>query len=83
MLYVGLHFQQNYFFAVFKNYAKYSKHDMNKALDLELKGDIESCLVAIGMYCNIFSIAALFSLLTSKDKLVFVPISIAQAFFFL
>ncbi|XP_075708268.1 annexin A1-like [Rhinoderma darwinii] len=32
---------------VFKNYAKYSKHDLNKALDLKLKGDIESSLVAI------------------------------------
>ncbi|XP_062985414.1 annexin A1 isoform X2 [Elgaria multicarinata webbii] len=32
---------------VFQNYTKYSKHDMNKALDLELKGDIENCLTAI------------------------------------
>ncbi|XP_073399850.1 annexin A1-like [Dendrobates tinctorius] len=32
---------------VFKDYAKYSKHDLNKALDLKLKGDIESSLVAI------------------------------------
>ncbi|XP_044128949.1 annexin A1-like isoform X2 [Bufo gargarizans] len=32
---------------VFKNYAKYSKHDLNTALDLQLKGDIENCLVAI------------------------------------
>lgn len=32
---------------VFQKYTKYSKHDMNKALDLELKGDIESCLTAI------------------------------------
>ncbi|MEE6459378.1 hypothetical protein FKM82_000614 [Ascaphus truei] len=32
---------------VFQRYTKYSKHDMNKALDLELKGDIESCLTAI------------------------------------
>ncbi|KAM4053079.1 annexin A1-like [Anomaloglossus baeobatrachus] len=32
---------------VCKNYTKYSKHDLNKALDLKLKGDIESCLVAI------------------------------------
>ncbi|NP_001086218.1 annexin A1 gene 2 L homeolog [Xenopus laevis] len=32
---------------VFMRYTKYSKHDMNKALDLELKGDIENCLTAI------------------------------------
>ncbi|XP_056408165.1 annexin A1-like isoform X2 [Hyla sarda] len=32
---------------VFQNYSKLSKHDVNKALDLKLKGDIESCLVAI------------------------------------
>ncbi|XP_075684281.1 annexin A1-like [Rhinoderma darwinii] len=32
---------------VFQKYQKYSKHDVNKALDLELKGDIESCLTAI------------------------------------
>ncbi|CAI9557677.1 unnamed protein product [Staurois parvus] len=35
---------------VFEKYSTYSKHDLNKALDLELKGDIEKCLVAIGMY---------------------------------
>ncbi|KAG9486778.1 hypothetical protein GDO78_006917, partial [Eleutherodactylus coqui] len=33
--------------AVCRNYAKYSKHDLNKTLDLGLKGDIESCMVAI------------------------------------
>ncbi|OXB81724.1 UNVERIFIED_CONTAM: hypothetical protein H355_010285 [Colinus virginianus] len=32
---------------VFQKYAKYSKHDMNKVLDLELKGDIENCLTAL------------------------------------
>lgn len=32
---------------VFQKYTKYSKHDMNKALDLELKGDIERCLTAV------------------------------------
>uniref|UniRef100_A0ACB8ES30 Annexin A1 n=1 Tax=Sphaerodactylus townsendi TaxID=933632 RepID=A0ACB8ES30_9SAUR len=32
---------------VFQKYAKCSKHDMNKVLDLELKGDIENCLTAI------------------------------------
>ncbi|XP_063806921.1 annexin A1-like [Pseudophryne corroboree] len=32
---------------VFERYATYSKHDLNKALDLKLKGDIERCLVAI------------------------------------
>ncbi|RMC17950.1 hypothetical protein DUI87_04824 [Hirundo rustica rustica] len=32
---------------VFQKYTKYSKHDMNKVLDLELKGDIEKCLTAL------------------------------------
>lgn len=32
---------------VFQKYTRYSKHDVNKALDLELKGDIESCLTAV------------------------------------
>uniref|UniRef100_A0A452VAQ5 Annexin n=1 Tax=Ursus maritimus TaxID=29073 RepID=A0A452VAQ5_URSMA len=32
---------------VFQKYSKYSKHDMNKVLDLEMKGDIEKCLTAI------------------------------------
>ncbi|XP_069481924.1 annexin A1-like [Ambystoma mexicanum] len=32
---------------VCQRYSKYSKHDVNKALDLELKGDIEKCLTAI------------------------------------
>ncbi|XP_032210159.1 annexin A1-like [Mustela erminea] len=32
---------------VFQKYRKYSKHDMNKVLDLEMKGDIEKCLTAI------------------------------------
>ncbi|XP_064032616.1 annexin A1 [Pogoniulus pusillus] len=32
---------------VFQKYKKYSKHDMNKVLDLELKGDIENCLTAL------------------------------------
>uniref|UniRef100_A0A8C2VFK9 Annexin n=1 Tax=Chinchilla lanigera TaxID=34839 RepID=A0A8C2VFK9_CHILA len=32
---------------VFQKYTKYSEHDMNKALDLELKGDTEKCLTAI------------------------------------
>uniref|UniRef100_A0A670YHS3 Annexin n=1 Tax=Pseudonaja textilis TaxID=8673 RepID=A0A670YHS3_PSETE len=32
---------------VFKRYQSYSKHDMEKVLDLELKGDIENCLTAI------------------------------------
>ncbi|NIG59257.1 annexin A1 [Pontoporia blainvillei] len=32
---------------VFQKYSKYSKHDMNKVLDLELKGDIEECLTVI------------------------------------
>ncbi|KAM9642604.1 annexin A1-like [Trichechus inunguis] len=33
--------------SVFQKYTKYSQHDMNKVLDLELKGDIEKCLTAI------------------------------------
>lgn len=32
---------------VFQKYAKYSKHDMNKVLDLEMKGDIEKCFTTI------------------------------------
>ncbi|XP_069481927.1 annexin A1-like isoform X2 [Ambystoma mexicanum] len=32
---------------VFQNYSKISKHDVGKALDLEFKGEIENCLVAI------------------------------------
>ena len=33
---------------VFERYSKYSKVDVAKAIDLELKGDIESCLIATG-----------------------------------
>ncbi|XP_056091205.1 annexin A1a [Rhinichthys klamathensis goyatoka] len=32
---------------IFQQYAKYSKVDVAKALDLELKGDIETCLTAV------------------------------------
>ncbi|KAK9522510.1 hypothetical protein VZT92_018967 [Zoarces viviparus] len=32
---------------VFERYSKYSKVDMAKVIDLEMKGDIESCLTAI------------------------------------
>ncbi|XP_056379156.1 annexin A1-like [Hyla sarda] len=32
---------------VFARYSRYSKNDMTKALDLELKGDIESCLISL------------------------------------
>ncbi|XP_063769939.1 annexin A1-like [Pseudophryne corroboree] len=32
---------------VFTRYAKYSKNEMTKALDLELKGDIENCLISL------------------------------------
>ncbi|KAM4810388.1 annexin A1 [Rhinophrynus dorsalis] len=32
---------------VFQRYARYSKNDMNKAIDLEMKGDIEKCLMSI------------------------------------
>uniref|UniRef100_A0A4W4HGS7 Annexin n=1 Tax=Electrophorus electricus TaxID=8005 RepID=A0A4W4HGS7_ELEEL len=35
---------------VFQLYSKYSKVDMAKAIDLELKGDIENCLIAIGKF---------------------------------
>ncbi|KAL2294844.1 hypothetical protein Nmel_008598 [Mimus melanotis] len=39
---------------VFQKYTKYSKHDMNKVLDLELKGDIENCLTALGKrFCRL------------------------------
>ncbi|KTG44546.1 hypothetical protein cypCar_00025459 [Cyprinus carpio] len=33
---------------VFQLYSKYSKVDVAKAIDLELKGDIETCLIAVG-----------------------------------
>uniref|UniRef100_A0A8B9JC94 Annexin n=1 Tax=Astyanax mexicanus TaxID=7994 RepID=A0A8B9JC94_ASTMX len=33
--------------SVFDQYSKYSKVDVGKAIDLELKGDIENCLVAV------------------------------------
>ncbi|NXS07853.1 ANX12 protein, partial [Neodrepanis coruscans] len=33
--------------SVFQKYRKYSQHDMNKVLDLELKGDIENCLTSL------------------------------------
>ncbi|KAM3937693.1 annexin A1-like [Leptodactylus fuscus] len=33
--------------AVFARYCRYSKNDMAKALDLELKGDIENCLISL------------------------------------
>lgn len=33
---------------VFDRYSKYSKVDVAKAIDLEMKGDIESCLTAVG-----------------------------------
>uniref|UniRef100_A0A8C2DD02 Annexin n=1 Tax=Cyprinus carpio TaxID=7962 RepID=A0A8C2DD02_CYPCA len=33
---------------VFQLYSKYSKVDIAKALDLELKGDIENCLISVG-----------------------------------
>ncbi|CAI9557689.1 unnamed protein product [Staurois parvus] len=32
---------------VFSRYRAYSKNDMSKAIDLELKGDIESCLMSL------------------------------------
>lgn len=32
---------------VFERYSKYSKVDVSKAIDLELKGDIEKCLIAV------------------------------------
>ncbi|XP_037634453.1 annexin A1a [Sebastes umbrosus] len=32
---------------VFERYSKYSKVDMAKVIDLEMKGDIESCLMAV------------------------------------
>lgn len=35
-------------YLVFQLYSKYSKVDIAKALDLELKGDIENCLISVG-----------------------------------
>uniref|UniRef100_A0A8C4DTZ8 Annexin n=1 Tax=Dicentrarchus labrax TaxID=13489 RepID=A0A8C4DTZ8_DICLA len=37
---------------VFERYSKYSKVDVAKAIDLEMKGDIESCLTAVGKGTN-------------------------------
>lgn len=37
-----------HFCLVFSLYSKYSKVDLAKAIDLELKGDIENCLIAVG-----------------------------------
>ncbi|NWX06647.1 ANX12 protein, partial [Caloenas nicobarica] len=33
---------------VFQKYTKCSKHDMNTVVDMEMKGDIEKCLTALG-----------------------------------
>lgn len=33
---------------VFDRYSKYSKVDVAKAIDLEMKGDVEKCLTTIG-----------------------------------
>uniref|UniRef100_A0AAX7UZ37 Annexin n=1 Tax=Astatotilapia calliptera TaxID=8154 RepID=A0AAX7UZ37_ASTCA len=40
---------------VFDRYKKYSKVDVAKALDLELKGDIENCLTAVGKVKPLFT----------------------------
>ncbi|KAK2902333.1 hypothetical protein Q8A73_012079 [Channa argus] len=40
---------------VFERYSKYSKVDVAKAIDLELKGDIENCLTAVGKGRNHYS----------------------------
>uniref|UniRef100_A0A8C6PER5 Annexin n=1 Tax=Nothobranchius furzeri TaxID=105023 RepID=A0A8C6PER5_NOTFU len=40
----GIQDEQKY---IFDRYSKYSKVDMAKAIDLEMKGDIENCLTAI------------------------------------
>lgn len=34
--------------SVFERYSKYSKVDVAKAIDLQMKGDIENCLTAVG-----------------------------------
>uniref|UniRef100_A0A673JTN3 Annexin n=1 Tax=Sinocyclocheilus rhinocerous TaxID=307959 RepID=A0A673JTN3_9TELE len=39
---------------VFQLYSKYSKVDVAKAIDLELKGDIENCLISVGETLNPF-----------------------------
>lgn len=50
----------SYFFLyilVFQQYSKYSKVDVAKAIDLELKGDIENCLTAVGeTFMTVYSI---------------------------
>lgn len=44
-----------YSISVFDRYKKYSKVDVAKALDLELKGDIENCLTAVGKVKPLFT----------------------------
>lgn len=40
------------FLLVFERYSKYSKVDVAKAIDLELKGDIENLLISVGkLHC--------------------------------
>lgn len=41
--------------SVFERYSKYSKVDLAKAIDLEMKGDIENCLTAVGKGTNLYS----------------------------
>lgn len=44
-----------FFPSVFERYSKYSKVDVAKAIDLEMKGDIENCLTAIGKATSMYS----------------------------
>lgn len=44
-----------YSISVFDRYKKYSKVDVAKALDLELKGDIENCLTTVGKVKPLFT----------------------------
>uniref|UniRef100_A0A8D3CM05 Annexin n=1 Tax=Scophthalmus maximus TaxID=52904 RepID=A0A8D3CM05_SCOMX len=39
---------------VFERYSKYSKVDLAKAIDLEMKGDIENCLTAVGKVFSVY-----------------------------
>ncbi|KAH0628262.1 hypothetical protein JD844_009171 [Phrynosoma platyrhinos] len=67
---------------VFQKYTKYSQHDMNKVLDLELKGDIENCLTAIGMqpYSADDSVISLFVLtIASNSSSVSFPVKCATS----
>lgn len=42
-------FKFKFIYLVFQKYRKFSDHDMDKVLKLEMKGDVEKCFQTIGM----------------------------------